>query len=79
MCSLQGQAKPVEIFDTKNLYSPVASHEIIRLFTALCAAFYVHIKSANVNNAYLYEKLYTPIIMVQSTNLSGNFKTPYYV
>lgn len=71
-CCIRGDKQQPHIdFDPHSTYTPVASHEAIRLLLAYAAGEQHIIEGADIGNAYLYGDLNLPIIMAQPTDSSG--------
>lgn len=67
---------PYYYFTSKNVYSPVATHETLPLFFSLVAANNLIFEGADVNNAYPYSRLDVPIFMKQPTDFSQRLMNP---
>ena len=76
-CNLRGDMQEEHTdFDPEDLYAPVAAHESIRMLYAISAAFNLILEGGDVNNAYLYGFLDTPIYMKQPTDSTGRERYP---
>lgn len=71
-CVISGDIQePYQDFDPDNIYTPVATHETLRIFFAYVAAKNLFLEGAEAKNAYLHSKLDIHILVQQSTNSSG--------
>ena len=66
-------------FDPSRLFAPVASHEAIRILFSYAASHDLIVAGGDVDNAYLYGKIYCEVIIEQPTDSSGTEEKPGYV